>query len=211
MGCRLFATVSQVSTGVGIRRLLGLFVIAAAVWACGDGGASDANNSGQGAEQNVILTASADKASYGAGEEVRLSLKLTNSDTAAVCLSDMATGNIRFTSLTRDGESVETRSTPSFFIASLSEILKSRLTLVASGEALELTLTSSFDPGLGAWALDTTVPEDSSAMATFYNVGEPGQYALELVYEYTGVPSTDCADVFSGPTNPVPVTFAVSE
>lgn len=174
-------------------------------------GETGPRNGGQRAEQNVILEASADKTSYVTGEEVHLRLNLTNSGTADVCLSNITTGNIQFASLTKDGVPVETRLAPSSFLTSFSEILKSRLVAVASGESMELELKSSLDPGLGAMAFDTTIPEDTSGMATFYNVEKPGQYALELMYEYTGSPSTDCANVFLGPTNSMSITFTVSE
>ena len=160
-------------------------------------------------EKNVTLEASADKASYSAGEEVNLSLNLTNSGTADVCLSKSAIGNIMFTSFTRDGEVLETRSAPSYFLTSFSEILKSRLIPVAPDSGIELDLTSSFDPGLGVQALSTTIPEGSSGMATFYNVEELGQYKIELVYEYVGEPSSDCADILKSPTNTATVTFTV--
>ena len=141
---------------------------------------------GSSVEQNVILEASADKASYSAGEEITLSLNLTNLGTADVCISERSLGSIRFTSITRDGETLETRSATSYFITSFSEILKSNLTPVAAGDTMELSLMSSFDPGLGSQALSTTIPDDSSGIATFYNVEKPGTYALEMVYDYAG-------------------------
>jgi len=161
--------------------------------------------------QNVILKASTDKDSYGAGEEVNLGLTLTNSGEADVCISGITTGNIQFASLTRDGESVETRSTRSYFLIPFSDILAGNLAPVSSGESMELGLTSSLDAGLGALAFDTTVADGTSGLATFFNVGEPGEYELDLVYEYAGAPSSDCANVFAGPTNPVSITFTVSE
>lgn len=164
---------------------------------------------GSGSTQNVILEASADKASYSAGEEITLSLNLTNSGTADVCISERSLGSIRFTSITRDGATLETRSAPSYFITSFSEILKSNLTPVATGETMELSLTSSFDPGLGSQALSTTMPDGTSGIATFYNIEKPGTYALEMVYDYVGEPSSDCADILKAPSNTAAVTFVI--
>ena len=68
---------------------------------------------------------------------------------------------------------------------------------------------SSFDPGLGSQALSTTIPDDSSGIATFYNVEKPGTYALEMVYDYAGEPSSDCADILKTLSNTVAITFVI--
>jgi len=164
---------------------------------------------GSSVAQNVIFEASADKASYIVGEEITLSLNLTNLGTADVCISERSLGSISFTSIERDGATLETRSAPSYFITSFSEILKSNLTPVAAGDTMELSLMSSFDPGLGSQALSTTIPDDTSGIATFYNIGEPGTYTLEIVYDYAGEPSSDCTDILKAPTNTAAVTFVI--
>lgn len=159
--------------------------------------------------QNVTFEASADKVSYSAGEEITLSLNLTNSGTTDVCISERSLGSIRFMSITRDGATLETRSAPSYFITSFSEILKSNLTPVVAGDTMELFLKSSFDPGLGSQALSTTIPDDTSGIATFYNVEKPGTYVLEMVYDYAGESSSDCADILNAPSNTATVTFII--
>ena len=168
-------------------------------------------NGGDGpvADQNVTLKASSDQESYNSGDEVSINIALTNSGEADICLSEGSIGNIKFTSYTRDGETLDTRSAPSYFITSFSEILKSRLMSVAPGDNLELSLTSTLDPGLGVEALSTTMPDDTSGNATFYNVEDPGSYVIDLVYEYVAGPSDNCQNIFNGATNTATVTFTV--
>lgn len=166
-------------------------------------------NQPQSQGQGVKLMASADKASYAAGEPVTLNITLTNSGPAAVCLSEGALGNIRFASFTRDGAAVETREAPSEFLTSFTAILKSRLVPLGPGEKIEFGLASSFDPGLDTEALSTTRPDNTSGIATFYGLAEPGEYKIELVYEYTAGPTDDCRDIFSGQTNGATVIFKV--
>ncbi|KKU44426.1 MAG: hypothetical protein UX61_C0001G0027, partial [Parcubacteria group bacterium GW2011_GWA2_46_7] len=159
------------------------------------------NGSRQANGKDIVVEVSTDKSSYTAGEKVNIKLNLINSGSAGACLSESSIGNISFVSLTRDGTVVETRSAPSYFLTSFSQILKSRLITVAPGSVMKLSLMSGFDPGLDAEALSTTMPEDTSGIATFYNIEKPGQYELWLVYEYTGEPSDDCTDTIKGPTN----------
>jgi hypothetical protein len=157
----------------------------------------------------VTLVASTDKASYSKNDTISLNLRLTNSGTADVCLSKGAIGNIKFTSFTRDGNTLKTRSAPSYFLTSFTEILKSRLMRLAPGNNVEFNLVSSFDPGLNANALSTTMPDETSGITTFYNVNELGRYEIGLAYNYVAGPSGDCVNVLGGPTNTATVTFTI--
>lgn len=159
-------------------------------------------------DQNISLTTSY-QPSYQSGEEVRFDIRLNNAGDSSVCLSREAIGNVRFDSFTRDGQEVASRTVPSYFLTSFSEIIKSRLTSVAPGEVLEFVLTSSFDPGLGVEALSITKPDGTSGIATFYNVQEPGEYEATLVYEYVVEPSDDCKDVLRGSISAPAITFTV--
>lgn len=158
----------------------------------------------------IQLTASSDKATYKTGEEINLTANLLNSGQYKVCVSDMSAGNIRFTSLSRDSQLVEMRSAPSYFITSLSEILKSNLVEISPGESLDITFASQADAGLGKQALKTTALDDGRGLSTFYDVETPGDYAVELVYEYAGPESSDCSLIFSGATNSATVNFKVT-
>jgi hypothetical protein len=46
---------------------------------------------------------------------------------------------------------------------------------------------------------------------TFYDVGSPGAYELEVSYKYPGEPSEECDVVFKGATNASTVSFTVTE
>jgi len=174
------------------------------------GGGSDSDNDkNQKVTQNVNLEAHASQDSYNSGDPVSLNIKLTNSGESNVCLSEGATGNIKFTSFKKDGEDVETRPALSEFLASFSEILQSNLKSVAPGESMELSLSSELDPGLGKQALSMTTLDDMSGVVTFYNVAEQGSYEAKLVYEYTAGPSDDCKDTLLNKTNEATVTFEV--
>lgn len=159
--------------------------------------------------QDVALEVSTSEDLYKSGEEVDLSISLTNGGEADGCLSEGADGNIKFTSFSRDGKDVETRSASSYFVISFSEILKTQLVSVAPGDNIDFNLVSSFDPGLNSQALSTTMPDDTTGLATFYNIEEPGQYKIDLVYEYVGEPSDECENIFDGPTNVATVKFKV--
>lgn len=157
----------------------------------------------------VTLTASTDKASYSSHDSINLTLRLANSGNKETCVSDAALGNIKFLSLTRDGKSVETRTATSYYITSLSEMIKAKLTKLAPGKSTEIALSSSQDPGLHANAFYSTAPEGTYGKSTFYNVGAAGTYEMKIMYEYSGEPSPDCPDVWKGPIEPATVTFTV--
>ena len=103
------------------------------------------------------------------------------------------------------------RSVPADYITAFPKLLEASLRPVGPGESLQITLSSENDPGLGARALSTTVLEDDTGIVTFYNVEEPGRYALELAYLYTGPEFPECDRVFKGPSNTVNVTFTVTQ
>jgi len=161
----------------------------------------------------VDLDASSDKQSYTTDEEINLSISLNNLGKVETCLSDLGSGSIKFTSFTRDGEPVGTRSVPANYIESFSKLLEISLEPIDPGEELSIMLSSENDPGLGARALTTTTLEKDTdtGIVTFYNVEEPGEYSLEISYEYLGPKSSDCRRVFGGPTNTANITFAVTQ
>lgn len=159
----------------------------------------------------ITLTASTDKASYSSGESVNLTMHLANSGNKEACVSDTALGNITFLSVTRDGKSVETRTAPSYYLTSLSEMMKAKLKKLAPGENTELMLSSSQDPGLNAAAFYSTALKGTYGLSTFYNVGAAGTYELKIAYAYPGEASPDCPDVFKGPIEPVTITFTVTQ
>lgn len=159
----------------------------------------------------ITLNVSSDKPTYTAGGEVSLTLHVRNTGEAETCVSDMIAGSsLKFTSFTRDGEPVDTRSTPAEFITSFPKILEASLEPIEAGETMDVKISSSFDPGLGVQALRTTALEDGSGTVTFYNVETPGDYALEMVYEYPGPSRPDCAAVFKGPTSVATATLRVT-
>lgn len=160
-------------------------------------------------KQNVVLQASAGKEAYKSGETVDLKINLTNSGATSVCLSEGAIGNIKFLTATVNGNSVETRTASSAFLTSFSEILKSRLVSVAPGASMEFNLAGEYDPGLGVQALGTTMPDGTAGIATFYNVEKPGQYEIQLAYEYVAGSSEKCKDILTGKTNVATVLFKV--
>lgn len=159
----------------------------------------------------VSLSASTDKPSYSSGDEVTLSVGLTNAGKESVCLSNTALGNIKFVSVTRDGAPVETRTAPSYFLTSLSEMMKSKLLALPPGEKMDIAIVSSEDPGLHARTLDAMTASGTAGVATFYNIALPGTYKVDVAYEYPGEASPSCADVFKGMTNTATVSFVVTK
>lgn len=158
----------------------------------------------------VGLNVSLDKSSYKAGEEIILALHLDNTGDVRTCISNMGEANIKILSFTRNGQQVETRSAPSYFIAPLDEILGVSLVPINPGENLNISLRSAIDEGLGGQTLRTTALDEGRGLAMFYNVQVPGNYELEIVYKYPGPKSSECPDVFKGETNAASVKFTVT-
>jgi len=157
----------------------------------------------------ITLDASSDKSTYKAGEEIRVDAHLNNSGEVDTCVSNMGAGNIRAVSFTRDGESVETRSTPVYFITSFDKMLEASLVPIKPGERLDIMLSSELDDGLQKQALRITSLDDGRGIAMFYDTETPGDYQLKLAYEYPGPKSPNCAHVFGEETNTAVVTFTV--
>jgi len=158
----------------------------------------------------ATLDASFDQASYAAGDEITLTLRLTNAGGGAICVSSMPQGSVTFLSLTRDGEPVATRTTPAYFLAPFDEMLKSGLVPLGAGETAEIALVSEIDEGLVGRALRTTDADAGRGLAMFYDVATPGEYELAVAYEYQGPPSEECGNIFTGATNSATAIFTVT-
>ncbi len=158
----------------------------------------------------VSLSVSADKPSYTVGESPKLTLRLTNDGASPVCLSETPLGNISFQSITRDGSPVETRTAPSSFLTSLTEMVKSKLTDVAPSAYIEIPMESSYDPGLGSETLYTTALDETSGTTTFYNIGKPGVYEISIAYDYVAGSSQKCAPVYEGQSTAATVSFTIN-
>lgn len=163
-----------------------------------------------GLREKIMLSVSSDKSTYGAGEEIRFTLQLSNTGDVESCASNLVEGNIRVVSLTRNGEEVTTRSAPISFIEHLSLLLEKSLAVLRPGESLDIAMASWVDPGLEKQALRTVALSKSESVATFYDVDAPGDYNLTFVYEYPGTSSPDCPDVFQGETNQDGIVFTVT-
>lgn len=158
---------------------------------------------------SVTLTASTDKQSYNSGDPIVLTVDLTNTGETATCISDTAQGNLAFTSILRDGQPVTSRTVDADFLEALAEFVRVDLESVNPGEKTTIVLTSSYDPGIEAQALHTSEINGISAMTTFYSVEEPGEYEIQMNYEYSGNDSSDCSAIFQGQTNAATVNFIV--
>ncbi|KPJ85662.1 hypothetical protein AMJ57_02185 [Parcubacteria bacterium SG8_24] len=159
-------------------------------------------------EPNISLTAAAAQASFAPDESVVINLRLMN-DGGETCVSDMASGAVQLVSVRKDGEDVATRTAPSYFITSFPKMLESSLVPLAQGGSLDITLASSYDEGLSTQTLRATVAEGTRGMTTFYDVGAPGTYELELMYAYPGPASPECDHVYDG-SNTATVSFEIT-
>ena len=167
---------------------------------------------GRGTGGNITLAAETDKSSYEVGEAIELSLQLTNAGKSATCVGTASAGSVRINSLTRDGEAVATRTGDAHYITSLTDIITSKLRSVAPGKNAVIVLSSEEDPALGTNALYTTEVVDTTAgEVTFYDVGTPGSYELEVSYKYGGEKSESCEQVFTGSSNTAVVSFTVTQ
>ena len=82
--------------------LIGLFVLALVVFYTMRGDET--------ITYSVNVEASTDKQKYSSGEEVTLTIDITNTGDLAACISDTSQGNITFLSITRDGQAVDSRT-----------------------------------------------------------------------------------------------------
>jgi len=157
----------------------------------------------------VTLAAFTDKQSYQRGEEMILTMDIANTGDVATCISDTTQGNITFTSFTRDGQSVDSRTVHTGTLEALSEFVRADLTEVEPGAQVAIPLTSSYDPGIEAQALHTSEVDGIYADATFYSIQEPGNYEVQVAYQYPGEVSDDCQAVFMGQSNSATVNFTI--
>lgn len=157
----------------------------------------------------ITLSASTDKEIYASGETVTLAIDLTNAGDDVTCISNNAQGNIAFLSVTRDGKSVDSRTTHADFLEALPILATADLAPVNAGDTFTIEAPSSFDPGLGSEALYVNVVDNIFADTTFYDIGVPGNYSVELAYEYVGNDSDTCASIYSDKTNTATINFTI--
>jgi hypothetical protein len=160
---------------------------------------------------SVGLSVRTDKSSYAPGEQINVTLNLTNEGSRATCISRTPKGTVEFLSVTRDGAPVASRSARSYYITALPEIMKFELVEVAAGASIDVALVSAEDPGLGAAALSTTAIDGTAGNTTFYDISKPGAYEIDVRYAYTGEGSVKCGNAFDGSTAPSKISFTVTE
>ncbi|MDX1607742.1 MAG: hypothetical protein R3251_00830 [Candidatus Spechtbacterales bacterium] len=162
-------------------------------------------------EADITIEAELDKSTYTSDEPINLTLHLNNTGELDACISDMAGETLVFNSLTRNGEMVNTRRVDANYLAPLPMLLEASLEDLPVGGDTHVVLSSEHDSGLDARAFTTTELEGDTGFITFYDISEPGEYNLELVYQYPGPDSENCENVFFGPSNVQNITFTVSE
>jgi hypothetical protein len=142
---------------------------------------------------------------YRDGEEVAISIILTNRETRACRMSRGPEGTITILSLTRDGIPIVPSLTTATYIDGFSRSLLATLMPVTPGASRSLLLTSVPDGVTdGRSALPTSeLDGNDEATLSFWPVDQPGHYTLTADYLLPPLagPPTGLCPTFGGPAS----------
>ena len=161
-------------------------------------------------KSDISLSGSPSVASFAHGQPVILNLIFENTGSTNAIFSTMTDGNLWVISLERDGQAVVPRETIIRYRESLKTLIASNIETLTPGDNASALWTSIMDPPQGSHSLQAVRfnPEGSHS-ASLYDVGQPGDYKLTLIYRH-GDPWAQSTNVFVGETNQVSVSFSVS-
>jgi len=156
------------------------------------------------------LTAAATANTYSVGSPIGIAATLTNHSGGALGLSNIVDGNLRITSITRDGARVATVPTMTNYLNGFPAALSSSLSSVAAGGSVSIAWTSDYNQTFNGEGLLATVFNGSAiGKSTYYDLAQPGNYVITFHYKYRGPTGGFPGTVFTGKTNSVSVTFNV--
>lgn len=162
-------------------------------------------------ETKSVMTATAGKARFGAGEPVVITVTVTSREKAACRMAGVPDGVVAIASVTRDGAPVVPAVSEGEYIDGFNAVITGNSVPVDFGKAVSMTLTSeSPDTAAGSAAVLTSSVQAGNDGASIlrWPVGRPGAYVVDLAYRMPPVklPSAACAVS----ADPVSVSFAVA-
>jgi len=172
----------------------------------------------------MAMTITSTKAAYARGEQIALSVVLTNSTQRECRVSRVAEGGLTLVSLTRDGNPIAPTLVHGSYVGGFSEFLAANLVPLAPGASLTVAWTSeggSSEQDRAALRTSTLDTLDRTLLG-FWPVGEPGGYALSARYVPPILPAaptatptptptaTPAADMCAASSAPAQATFTVT-
>jgi hypothetical protein len=152
------------------------------------------------------------KTEYRKGEQIVISIVLTNREAKACRMSRVTEGAVTVLSVNRDGTSLPPVLMTGEYISGFTSFLVPNLVMVSPGDSLSLLLVSDSDPATGdraALQTSTRSVSDEASLA-FWPVDQSGHYTLTASYllpPLIGAPPDLCPP--SG--GPVSTKFTVTE
>ena len=135
-----------------------------------------------GTDVSVKITPS--KPQYARGEQIVLSIEVTNIGTQHCRMSRTPEGSVTFVSLTRDAQAVVPALSYGKYTDGFSTNIRENLIQLAPGKSLIILMKSGQNVATGTLqALETSTlgPLDEASLA-FWSVDEPGTYSLSARY-----------------------------
>jgi hypothetical protein len=174
-----------------------------------DDASGDSDTSDDSDETGVVLSANPTQATYTAGQAITLEYRLTNQGNGAVAASPLANGAIEIVQVVRDGVVLTEMRKPVLADEPLGAQLRERLVMLDSGESVGGRLGSRFDNGMDGFALAVMqIPSGRDLPElVLYDVSVPGDYRVDLAYEYQA--NQGPPEAFFGRSNEVSVAFTV--
>lgn len=130
------------------------------------------------------------KPAYARGEQIELSIVLTNRQGIACQVSSVPQGAIMILSLTRDGAPVVPVLTDGSYINGFASFLASHLAPLAPGASLTVRMTSedSLVVGDRRALITSALGEQDEASQSVWPVDRPGVYSLSVRYVLPPLP-----------------------
>ena len=159
-----------------------------------------------------IMTATAGKARFGAGEPVVVTVTVTSREKAACRMAGVPDGVVTIASVTRDGAPVVPALSEGQYIDGFNAVITGNSVSVDPGKAVSMALTSESPDtaaaGSAAVLTSSVQAGNDGASIARWPVGRPGTYVVDLAYRMPPVklPSAACAVS----ADPVSVSFAVA-
>jgi hypothetical protein len=158
----------------------------------------------------LTLNVAASAPTYNVGDQVVLTVTVTNSSTAPVTASVFAPGSLRVVGLKRDGVKIPPTTTLMNFDEDPNFLRVEALTSIAPGGNAAIPFDVDLDGAVGV--IITTVklakgPHEHKA--SVYRLTGPGLYTLSLDYHYTG-PDNGQPNVFHGTLKSNEVSFRLN-
>lgn len=157
----------------------------------------------------LSLSVTPDQTVYVSGDQVTLTLQVTNAGGTPCEVADLTDGVVVVDGFTRDGVPVTPASTILRYDDSLGSIIAGALTTLDPGQSLLVPWASAINDLTGNQALTSvTFAGDDNPPADLLDVATPGAYEVQVHYEVPAISGAP-ADVCTIGSNVASATFTV--